>query len=88
MNNNDKIAARVTILPEFYDEKRKTMVNLKEYYEEWYSFNEKEIDVCIYSESFINKEKTLKEVTYYYRLPDNRLKLIPKKHCKVIFEFL
>lgn len=88
MENKDRISARVVILEEFLNEKTKSIVNLKEYYSDWYSFDGKELDVSLYSESFINKEKTEKEVTYFYRLPNGAVKLIPKRHCKIIYEFL
>ena len=88
MENKDRIVARVTILPEFFNEKTNNNVNLKEYYGDWYNFEGEELDVCLYSESFLNKEKTIKEITYYYKLPNNTVKLVPKKHCKVVYEFL
>ena len=84
----DRIVARVVILQEFYNDKTKSMVDLKEYYSDWYSFDGKEIDVYKYSESKLNKEGTLKDMTYYYKLPNGMVKLIPKKHCKVVYEFL
>jgi hypothetical protein len=84
----DRIVARVVILPEVFNEKTKSMMDLREYYGEWYPFNNKEIDVCLYSESFLDKEKIKKEVTYFHKLPSKEVKLIPKKHCKVVFEFL
>lgn len=88
MENKDKIVARVIILPEFFNDRTNSKMDLKEYYSDWYPFGDKEIDVCLYSESFIDKEKTKKDVTYYYRLPNNSVKLIAKKHCKVVYEFL
>lgn len=88
MDNKEKIVARVIILPKFFNEKTNNELDLREYYGDWYSFDEKELDVFLYSESFLNKEKTLKEVTYYYKLPSGQVKLIPRKHCKVVYEFL
>lgn len=88
MEIKDRVAARVIILPEVFNEKTKNIMDLKEYYSEWYKFDGKEIDVSIYSESFINKEKTEKEITYFYRMPDKSIRLIPRKHCKVVYEFL
>lgn len=88
MEPKDRIAARIIILEQYYNEKTKNNVNLKEYYGDWYSFDGKELDVSIYSESFTNKEKTEKDVTYFYRSPQFGTKLIPKKHCKVVYEFL
>jgi len=83
-----KIAARVVILPQILNEKTNSIVDLREYYGDWYSFDEKELDVYLYSESYLDKEKTKKEITYYHKLPTNQVKLIPKRHCKVIYEFL
>lgn len=88
MDNQDKIAARVVILPEFFNEKTKSMMDLKEFYSEWYKFDGKELDVSVYSESFIDKEKTKKEITYFYRMPDRSIRLIPSRHCKIVYEFL
>ena len=89
MESKEKIVARVKILPEFLSEKHNTMVDLKSYYSDWYSFSEqKDLDVSLYSKSKLNKEGTLFDITYFYRLPDKSVKLIPKKHCKIIYEFL
>ena len=88
MSYNDRISARVVILEEYQNEKTNNILNLKEYYGDWYSFDGKELDVSVYSESYTNKEKTEKEITYFYRLPNKSIKLIPKKHCKVVYEFL
>lgn len=85
---NNRIVARVVILPEVFNEKTNSMMDLKEYYGDWYSFNNQELDVSLYSESYLDKEKTKKEVTYFYKLPDKQVKLIPKRHCKVVYEFL
>ena len=84
----DRIVARVIILPEVLNEKTNSMMDLREYYGEWYPFNGKEIDVSLYSESYLDKERTKKEITYYHKLPDKQVRLIPKRHCKVVFEFL
>lgn len=86
--DNIRIAARIVILPEVYNDKTKSMMDLREYYGNWYNFDGKELDVSLYSESFIDKEKKQKEVTYFYKDPVNGIKLIPKKHCKVVYEFL
>ena len=88
MDNKEKIAARVIILPKYFNEKTNNELDLNEYYGEWYPFGDKEIDVHFYSESFLNKEKTLKEITYSYKLPNGQVKLIPRKHCKIVYEFL
>lgn len=88
MDSKDKIAARIIILPEVFNEKTKNNVDLKEFYGEWYKFDGKELDVSVYSESFIDKEKTQKETTYFFRMPDKSIRLIPKRHCKVVYEFL
>lgn len=86
--DNSKIAARVIILPEVLNDKTNTKMDLKEYYGDWYSFDGKELDVSFYSESYLDKEKTKKEITYFYKLPNNQIKLIPKRHCKIVYEFL
>lgn len=86
--DNNKIAARIIILPEFFNEKTKSMVDLREYYGEWYGFNNEELDVSLYSTSYLDKEKKQKEVTYFYKLPNNSVKLIAGKHCKIVYEFL
>lgn len=86
--DNSKIAARVIILPEVLNDKTNTKMDLKEYYGDWYSFDGKELDVSLYSESYLDKEKTKKEITYFYKLPNNQIKLIPKRHCKIVYEFL
>ena len=86
--DNSKIAARVIILPEVLNDKTNTKMDLKEYYGDWYSFDGKELDVSIYSESYLDKEKTKKEITYFYKSPNNQIKLIPKRHCKIVYEFL
>jgi hypothetical protein len=88
MENKDKIVARVKILPKYINEKTKNELDLREYYGDWYPFDETELDVYLYSQSFLNKEKTLKEVTYSYKLPNGQVKLIPGIHCKVVYEFL
>ena len=85
--DNIRVAARVIILPEVFNEKTKSMMNLREFYGDWYDFNDKEIDVSLYSESYLDKEKKQKETTYFYKSPKG-IKLIPKKHCKVVYEFL
>lgn len=86
--DNIRTAARIIILPEVFNEKTNSNMDLKEYYGDWYNFDGKELDVSVYSESFLDKEKTKKETTYFYKLPNNTIKLIPKKHCKVVYEFL
>ena len=88
MENKDRIAARIVILPEVYNEKTKNNMDLKEFYGEWYNFDGKELDVSVYSESYIDKEKKQKEITYFFRMPDKSIRLIPKRHCKVVYEFL
>lgn len=88
MDNKDKIAARIVILPEILNEKTNSMMDLREYYGEWYSFKGEELDVSLYSESYLDKEKTKKEITYFYKSPKFGVKLIPRKHCKVVYEFL
>ena len=60
--DNSKIAARVIILPEVLNDKTNTKMDLKEYYGDWYSFDGKELDVSFYSESYLDKEKTKKEI--------------------------
>ena len=88
MEQKDKISARVVILPEFYNDRTKSTINLKEFYGDWYKFDGQELDVSVYSESKLDKEGKIKDITYFYRLPNGTLKLIPKKYCKIIYEFL
>lgn len=88
MESKERIAARIIILKEYYNEKTKNIENLQQFYGEWYEFNDKELDVYLYSESYTNKEKTQKDITYYYKSPQFGTKLIPRKHCKIVYEFL
>lgn len=86
--DNSKIAARIIIEPEFYDEKNKLKVNVREYYGDWYKFDNEQLDVSLYSISYLDKEKKETEKTYFYKLPNGSVKLIAGRHCKIIYEFL
>lgn len=86
---NKKTAARVKILTEYFEPKYNKMVDIKDFYKEWYSFNGQELDVSLFSESWMNKEKTIKNITYaYYMDGSNEPKLIPEKHCSIVYKFL
>ncbi len=87
--NKNRIAARVKILSEYFEPKYNKMVDVREFYETWYDFTGKELDVSIFSESWMNKEKTIKGITYaYYPNETSEPKLIPDKHCEIVYKFL
>ncbi len=86
--NTNKIDARVTILNEWLDPKNNKMVDLHQFYGEWYSFDGKELDVSIVKSHLPESERKEKPSSYYYKLPNGSMKLIPMAHCNVVHEFI
>jgi hypothetical protein len=86
-----RIVARVKILDEYFEPKFNKNIELKEFYKDWYPFNGQELDVFLYSESFIDRERKQKVQTYGYEFSNgtfSQVKLIPAKHCELIYKFL
>lgn len=85
---NKRIAARVKIPLEYFEPKLGKNINLAEFYGEWYKFDGKELDVFVVSESWIDKAKTIKNLTYGYEDTEGKVRFIPEKHCEMVYKFL
>jgi len=83
-----RTVARIKIPAEYYEEKLGKKINLVEFYGEWYKFDNKELDVFLVSESWMDKAKTIKNVTYGYEDPEGKVRFIPEKHCEMVYKFL